>query len=155
MTLRPGDGGAELGSMLEPHGVAVHAASDQEQLRAHIVAAGEHAVVVVDTPAVAAGSEEAIHRLAGELSAAGIAEVHLTLPATTSGPAATELVERLEPLGASRIAVTHGDASSHVGPLLGTLIGSDKHVSYLSAGTEVAGGLEPADADKLAAQVLR
>ena len=68
---------------------------------------------------------------------------------------ARELIGLLAPLRASRIALTHMDETTHVGGLVDCAIGQELPISYLSEGTGVPGGLEPAAADKLAALVLQ
>jgi flagellar biosynthesis GTPase FlhF len=154
VALSPRDGGAELRSLLEPHGIGVRAVDSGAEARAHLVGAVEHAVVVVDTPAVAPRSAAEVAALADELQALGVEEVHLALPSTYSGPAARELTGLLEPLGPSRIALTHMDATTHVGGLLDYAIRGELPISYVSEGTGVPGGLEPADPDALAALML-
>jgi flagellar biosynthesis GTPase FlhF len=154
IALRSPDGGAELAGMLEPLGVGVRTADSGAEARAHLAGAVEHALVVVDTPAVAPRSTAEVAALASELEALGVTEVHMTLPATYSGPAARELAENLAPLDPSRIALTHMDATTHVGGLLDYAIRSQRPISYVSKGTGVPGGLEPADAEELAALIL-
>jgi flagellar biosynthesis GTPase FlhF len=154
IALRAPDGGAELRAMLEPLGVGVRAADSGAQARAHLAGAVDHALVVIDTPAVAPRSAAEVAALADELRALGVGEVHLTLPSTYSGPAARELAELLEPLGPSRLALTHMDATTHVGALLDYAVREARPISYVSEGTGVPGGLEPADPEALAALML-
>jgi flagellar biosynthesis protein FlhF len=154
IALRAADGGAELAAMLEPLGVGVRAADSGDEARAHLAGAVNHALVIVDTPAVAPRSAAEVAALADELRALGVGEVHLTLPSTYSGPAARELTDLLGPLAPSRIALTHMDATTHVGGLVDYAIREQRPISYISQGTGVPGGLEPADPDKLAALLL-
>jgi flagellar biosynthesis protein FlhF len=154
IALRSPDGGAELRGMLEPLGVGVRAVDSGAEARAHLAGAVEHALVVVDTPAVAPRSAAEVAALAEELRALGVGEVHLTLPSTYSGPAARELAELLGPMDPSRIALTHMDATTHVGGLVDHAIRERQPISYVSQGTGVPGGLEPADPDALAALLL-
>jgi flagellar biosynthesis GTPase FlhF len=88
------------------------------------------------------------------MRALGVGEVHLTLPSTYSGPAARELAELLAPLAPNRLALTHMDATTHVGGLLDYAISQERPISYVSEGTGVPGKLEPADADALSALML-
>lgn len=154
ISLRSADDGAELSGMLEPLGIGVRTADSGAEARAHLAGAVEHALVVVDTPAVAPRSTAEVAALASELEALGVGEVHMTLPSTYSGPAARELAENLAPLEPSRIALTHMDATTHVGGLLDYAIRSQRPISYVSKGTGLPGGLEPADAEELAALIL-
>jgi flagellar biosynthesis GTPase FlhF len=154
ISLRPADGGAELAAMLEPFGIGVRAAESGGEARAHLAGALEHALVVVDTPAVAPRSPAEVAALAAELESLGVAEVHMTLPSTYSGPAARELAGLLAPLGPSRLALTQMDATTHIGGLVDYAIREDRPISYVSEGTGVPGGLAPADPDKLAGLLL-
>jgi flagellar biosynthesis GTPase FlhF len=154
ISLRPADGGAELAAMLEPLGIGVRAAASGDEARAHLAGAINHALVVVDTPAVAPHSTAEVAALAAELDALGVGEVHLTLPSTYSGPAARELAELLAPLRPAALTLTHMDATTHVGGLIDYAIRAERPISYVSEGTGVPGGLEPADPDQLAGLLL-
>lgn len=155
VSLRPVDGGAELRALLEPFGIGVRVASSGAEARAHVAGALEHALVVVDTQAVAPRSPAEVNALADELRTLGVDEVHLTLPSTYSGPAARELAEALAPLGPARIALTHMDATAHVGGLVDYAIREQRPISYVSEGTAVPGGLAPADPDELAGLLIQ
>src|SRR4051812_11589467 len=154
ISLRPTDGGAELAALLEPLGIGVRAVDSGGEARAHLAGALEHALVVVDTPAVAPRSAAEVSALAADLESLGVGEVHLALPSTYSGPAARELADSLEPLRPSRIALTHMDATTHVGGLLDYAIRQQRPISYTSEGTGVPGDLAPADPDKLAGLLI-
>lgn len=154
VALRSADGGAELSGMLEPLGIGVRTADSGAEARAHLAGAVQHALVVVDTPAVAPRSAAEVAALASELQELGVGEVHLTLPSTYSGPAARELADNLAALEPSHIALTHMDATTHVGALIDYAIRSQRPISYVSKGTGVPGGLEPAEAEELAALIL-
>jgi flagellar biosynthesis GTPase FlhF len=154
VSLRAADGGAELRTLLEPLGVGVIVADSGGAARAHIAGAIGHALVVVDTPAVSPGSAAEVAALASELETLGLDELHLTLPATYSGPAALELAERLAPLRPTHVTLTHMDETSRVGGLVDALIDEGRPLSYVSQGTGVPGGLDPADPLDLAALVL-
>jgi flagellar biosynthesis protein FlhF len=154
VSLRPADGGAELAAMLEPFGIGVRAAESGGEARAHLAGALEHALVVVDTPAVSPRSAAEVAALAAELESLGVAEVHMTLPSTYSGPAARELAGLLAPLQPSRLALTHMDATTHIGGLVDYAIREDRPISYTSEGTGLPGGLAPADPDKLAGLLI-
>ena len=154
MSLRPRDGGEELTRLLEPVGVAVHPVEDAREARARIAGARDHAVTVIDTPAASAMDGDPLYRLGGEIEQIGVYEIHLTLPATVGERSGSDILRGLEPLGVSRIALTHADETGHVGPAVGLAIGSGKPFSYISSGTTVPGGLFPANATALAAAVL-
>ena len=151
VALRPTEGGAELRALLEPHGVNVFVAANGAQARALTEPQRDSAIVVVDTPAVSATASAGVDELATDLQAIDLDEVHLALPATVSAPAARELLEALESLGTSRVALTHADESSHIGGLIDAVVTAHTPISYVSSGNDV----EPANADLLAAKVVR
>lgn len=152
-SLRPRDGGDELRDLLSRVDVDVHVVDGPEPARARMRGLPEDAIVVLDTPAVRAQDEGALAALADELKKT-LYEIHLTLPATVSTASARELVADLAPLGISRIALTHLDETSHIGGAVEVAIRGGKPFSYVGTGTGVADGLEPAEADALAALVL-
>src|SRR3954470_20768498 len=112
VALQPGDGGAELRSLVEPHGVGVTVADSAAAARAHVAGGLGHAIVVVDTP-----SDISLD----DLRTLGLDEVHLTLPSMYSAVAATELAERF---AGTHIAITHLDETNRVGGLIDFLIGA-------------------------------
>lgn len=154
MSLRPRDGGAELRALLEPQGVAVFGIDDPGEARARIAGAREHALIVFDTPTVSPSAPAELDRLADDLERIGVYEVHMTLSATTGGPAAEEMLRGFAPLGVSRIVLTHADETGHVGPAVGLAIRTGRPFSYISSGTSVTGGLMPANPEALAAAIL-
>ena len=153
LSLRPPDGGAELTQLLRAEEVPVEVVQTADEARERIAALGDDAVVVVDTPAVNPHSPEQIDALALELGRF-LYEVHLTLPAAISTPAAQELVAELGPLGVSRFVLTHLDATSHIGGAVELAIRNAKPFSFTSQGTSMPEGLEPADPHRIASLIL-
>src|SRR4051812_3271941 len=154
IALRPADGGAELRALLEPLGIGVTVADSGEQARAHVAGALSHALVVVDTPAVSPGDAAEVGRLGADLETLGLDEVHLALPSTYSSAVAAELAERLAPLQLTHVALTHMDETTRVGALVDHVIAAGRPLSYVSQGTELPGGIEPADPLDIASLVL-
>ena len=154
IALRPADGGAELRALLEPLGIGVTVAESGEQARAHVAGALTHALVVVDTPAVSPGDAGEVGRLGADLETLGLDEVHLALPSTYSSAVAAELAERLAPLRLTHVALTHMDETTRVGSLVDHVIDASRPLSYVSQGTELPGGIEPADPHDIASLVL-
>jgi flagellar biosynthesis GTPase FlhF len=154
LSLRPADGGAELRALLEPLGIGVTAVGSGEEARAYVAGALSHALVVVDTPAVSPAATAEVARLGADLEMLGLDEVHLALPSTYSGPVAAELADRLSPLRATHLAITHLDETTRVGGLVDFVIDAGRPLSYVSQGTEVPGGMEPADPLEIASLVL-
>jgi flagellar biosynthesis GTPase FlhF len=154
MSLRPRDGGAELSVLLQPYGVQVHPVEDPGEARARIAGAREHALIVIDTPTVSPSSPDEVARLAEDLERIGVYELHLTLPATVGEHAAADMLRGLEPLGVSRIVLTHADETGHIGPAVGLAISSGRPFSYISSGTSVDGGLLPVNPHALASIIV-
>ncbi|MFL5826451.1 MAG: hypothetical protein ACJ76V_08000 [Thermoleophilaceae bacterium] len=154
VSLRPSDGGAALRSLLEPARVPVHVAASAAEARARAAGVREHALVVIDTPSVSPGDQASIARLARDLDEISVYELHLALPATAGAAAAGELAAELEPLGVSRLALTHADETRHFGAAVDLSLRTRIPFSYVGRGTQVPGGLEIADADALAQQVV-
>jgi flagellar biosynthesis protein FlhF len=154
MTLRPRDGGAQLEELLEGTGVKVHAVRTAREVAERIEAHAEESLVVLDTPSVSPSAGEDVAALAEELREAGIYEVHMTLPATVSSPAARGIANGLSALGVTRVVITHADETDHVGGVLELAIRSSRPLSYVSRGATLPGGLAPADPLALAAQVI-
>src|SRR5207244_12686759 len=145
--------GAELTQLLRAEEVPVEVVQTADEARERIAALGDDAVVVVDTPAVNPHSPEQIDALALELGRF-LYEVHLTLPAAISTPAAQELVAELGPLGVSRFVLTHLDATSHIGGAVELAIRNAKPFSCTRQGTSIPAGLEPADPHRIASLIL-
>lgn len=143
------DGGAELGALLAPAGVAVgdaRAWSAEPTLPNRVL-------TILDTPAISPGSETDIRTLAAELERVGPCEVHVAVPATASAPAVRRLLEALAPLAPHAVVLTHLDEVGHAGPVLDALIDLGVGISFCGEGTGL-GGLTPADPAALATAVL-
>src|SRR5437763_4556449 len=154
LTLRPRDGGAELKSLLHPYGVPVHPVDDPGEARARIAGAREHALIVIDTPTVSPAEPAAHDRLAADLEALDVYEIHLTLPATVGAHAADDLLRGFADLGVSRIVLTHDDETGYAGPAAGLAIRSGRPFCYISSGTSVDGGLLPVNPHALASIIV-
>jgi flagellar biosynthesis GTPase FlhF len=153
LALRPQDAGAELTALLRAEDVPVDVVESGDEARERVAALGEDAVVVVDTPAVNPQRRDQVDALAAELGRF-LYEVHLTLPATISTPAAQELVAELGPLGISRFVLTHLDATSHIGGAVELAIRNAKPFSFTGQGTGMPEGLAPADPHAIASLIL-
>ncbi|MBB4660980.1 hypothetical protein [Conexibacter arvalis] len=154
LSLAPADGGAELTALLKPHGVRVEVV-DGERAAERLAALRREAVVVLDTPAVSPGDPAAVEALAAQLEPLALDEVQLVVPATLSDAVAQELVERLAPLGATGIAMTHADATDHIGAVVELACATRLPLAYVNSGVELPGALAPADPHALAERLLR
>lgn len=154
VTLAPADGGAELSGLLKPHGVRVEVAENAERAAERIAALRSEAVVVLDTPAVAPSDQAGIEALAAQLAPFELDEIQLVVPATLSAAVAQELVERLSPLGATGITMTHADATEHIGAVVELSCATRLPLSYVNSGLALPGALAPADPVALAERLL-
>jgi flagellar biosynthesis GTPase FlhF len=150
IALRPKDGGAELARLLAPAGVPLSATDDVDGAGARIANLRRAALVLVDTPALPprAGSER--DALVADLNRLDLDEVHLALPAVLAGEVARDLLESARELGASRLAVTHADATARLGMALELAAEARTPVSYLADTATV----RPAAAEDLAFALL-
>lgn len=154
LALRPADGGAGLSRLLEPVGVTVHLVENHQEARARIAGTAEVALCLLDTPGVSPRKADEVRALGAELERIRPGEVHLALPATTSAPAARELLTALGPLGASHIALTYADVTEHAGAVVDVAVAMGTALSYVSSGTGEDGAVEPADPAGLATSLL-
>lgn len=137
LALRPADGGEGL-RRLAGEGVATVASG------AEAAAHGTSGLAVLDTPGVSPRDGEAVRALAADLRAAGAAEVHLVLPATTGAHAARELLRALGDAGLTALAVSHADETEQLGTAVGLAIETGLPISFV--GTTVPDGRELAEA---------
>jgi flagellar biosynthesis GTPase FlhF len=153
LTLRPEDRGAALRDAVGKAGIAVHAAADVASARRFLAEVGEHALVVVDTPSVTPGDKAELRRLGEELRQLQLDECHLTMPATLSPQDAGDLVADTRPLGVDALAITHVDATDHLGAAIGAAIDARLPISYLGRGAGRA-ELRPARPEALALELV-
>jgi flagellar biosynthesis GTPase FlhF len=154
LALRPRDGGAELRGLLAPAGVAVEVLESAADAEARLAEAAGRALVLVDTPAVSPGDEDAVRALAAELRGLEDAEVHVCMPATLSAAAAGRLLGALAPLRPSGVVLTHVDETPQVGAVVELAIAGGPPLTFVGRDSGIEGGLEIADAAAVAALVL-
>jgi flagellar biosynthesis protein FlhF len=154
LALRPRDGGAELRGLLAPVGLAVEVVETAADAKARVAEAGERALVLIDTPAISPGDEEAVRALAAELRRIKGAEVHLCVPATLSAAAGERLLGVLRPLRPAGIVLTHVDETPTVGAVVELAIAGGPPLSFVGRDTALEGGLSLADPADIAALVL-
>jgi flagellar biosynthesis GTPase FlhF len=147
VALRAVDNGAELGRLLAPLGVPMHALEDPAEAAQRIADLRGSTLVVLDTPGVSPRADATVRELAGDMRRVMPDEVHLTLPATYGGQAARELLDGLAPLRPDAIALTHADETGHLGTAIELAIQTSTPLSFVSRG---AGALRPAAAEELA-----
>ena len=154
VALRPRDGGAELAGLLHPAGVPVEVFESAADVKARLAEVSERALVLVDTPAVSPGNEEAVKALAADLRRLKGAEVHLCMPATLSPAAAKRVLAGFEGLRPAGIALTHVDETPQVGAVVELAMTGGPAIAFIGRDTGLEGGLELADPAGVAALVL-
>jgi flagellar biosynthesis GTPase FlhF len=147
VALRADDNGAELGRLLAPLGVPMHALEDPAEAAQRVAELRGSTLVVLDTPGVSPRADATVRELAGDLRRLTPDEIHLTLPATYGSHAARELLDGLAPLRPDAIALTHADETGHLGTAIELAIQTATPLSFVSRG---AGALRPAAAEELA-----
>ena len=153
VALRSADGGSELQRLLAPYDVQLIFATDGDSA-AEELAMGSRGMVLIDTPGIVLRDEAARRDLVADLAALAPDEVHVTLPATMSGAAASELLDALaeiEPIG---MTVTHCDETFKLGTMLGLSVERGLPISYMSKGQAIDAGLDPIAGEALAAELL-
>jgi flagellar biosynthesis GTPase FlhF len=150
VTLRPKDGGAELQRLLAPIGVPIHAEDDAAAASARIDLLREHALVLLDTPALSPRAEAERRVLAAELRRLQADELHVCVPATVAPGAGRAIIAAARELGADAIAVTHADETDELGIAVELAIDTELPISFLGRGTSLEAGLRAAAADDLA-----
>jgi flagellar biosynthesis protein FlhF len=154
LALGSDDGGAALTRLLKPHRVAVEAPATPAATRSRLAKLRKAALVVLDTPAVSPGDGRAIADLAKRLAALGLEETQLVVPATLSAVSARELHERLAPLRPTALAMTHADATDHVGTVVELACATGLPLAYVADGIALPGALAPADPARMAERLL-
>jgi len=153
VALRPADQGDELRRLLSPYGVALRVCGSGADAAAEL-AADDRRIVLVDTPAIVLRDAEGRDRLAADLRALALDEVHVALAATMSLDAAGELLDAAAPMRPAALLVTHCDETFQLGTMLRLSSERDLPISYVGQGQAVDAGLTPGAAELLAAELL-
>jgi flagellar biosynthesis protein FlhF len=146
------DGGAELTRRLTPHGVEAQPVQSMTAARTALRAAPAHALAIVDTPAVSPGDADAVAALAKQLAPLQLDDVILVVSAMLSATAARELRERLAPLKPTALALTHADATTHLGPVIELACATGLPLAFIADGASER--FAPADPIRLAERLL-
>jgi flagellar biosynthesis GTPase FlhF len=146
LALDGGDRGRTLASRLEPLGIPVALVEQAAPARKRL-AQLRPALAILDTPAAVPG---ALSRLQAALAVLKPDEIHLTLPATLSLPAARDAERAASALGVTHVALTFADATRHPGATIQAALEAGRPLSYVNARAT----LTPADPLDLATRLL-
>lgn len=153
VALRPADQGEELRRLLSPYGVALRVCGGGADAAAEL-AADDRRIVLVDTPAIVLRDADGRDRLAADLRALALDEVHVAVAATMSLDAAGELLDAAATLRPSALVVTHCDETFQLGTMVRLSSERNLPISYVGQGQAVDAGLTPGAAELLAAELL-
>jgi flagellar biosynthesis GTPase FlhF len=143
----------DIVALLASSGVPVQVANGPAA--AETIAGGREAgLVVIDTAATSPVDEAGIARLAAELGELELDAVYLTLPATLSASAGRRLIQRLAPIGASAIVITHADESDELGIATELAHLSGLPIAYIHSSLPLDTPLAIADPARVAARIL-
>jgi flagellar biosynthesis protein FlhF len=106
-------------------------------------------LIFIDLPGVLPGDSAALSQLQGELAELKSPTVHLVLNAAYEGPLLLEQSRAFQSLNVHDVVLTHLDEERRRGKIWNLVLGTNYRVSHLSAGQNVPGGLEPAEAEHL------
>jgi len=111
-------------------------------------------LILMDTAGRSPRDEIKIQELKSLLSEAKADEVHLVLSTTASAKSLTKTAERFSEVGTTTLTLTKLDETTEFGNILALLRQCQLPVSYLTNGQNVPDDIEPADANRLARQIL-
>ena len=134
--------------------VPLHVALTVEDLRSALRFYHDRSLVLIDTPGHSPKDEKLLGQLQALLAELPQVETHLVLSATTKPRDLVDIVQRFEPLKATRLVFTKLDETSTYGPLLSTLVRIRRPLSYLVTGQEVPDDLELATSRRVADLIL-
>ena len=110
--------------------------------------------LLIDTPGVGPREQGRFARLAALLRAARPDEVHLVLPACRTAASQTRVAQAFQPLGVSRVVLTHLDEAVGFGVVLNAVDKLKLNLSYLASGQNVPQDLERACSPRIAELIL-
>ena len=111
-------------------------------------------LILMDTAGRSPRDEIKIQELKSLLSEAKADEVHLVLSTTASAKSLTKTAERFSEVGTTTLTLTKLDETTEFGNILALLRQCQLPVSYLTNGQNVPDDIQPADANRLARQIL-
>ena len=111
-------------------------------------------LILMDTAGRSPRDEIKIQELKSLLSEAKADEVHLVLSTASSAESLTKTAELFSEVGTTTLTLTKLDETTELGNILALLRQCQLPLSYLTNGQNVPDDIEPADANRLARQIL-
>ena len=112
-------------------------------------------LILLDTAGRSPRDEVRLQELKSTLAEASVDEVHLVLSCVANPSSLTQALTQFAPVGVTALMLTKLDEATGLGHLLPLLCRSRWPLSYITCGQNVPDDIEPADAQKLARQLLR
>jgi flagellar biosynthesis protein FlhF len=114
----------------------------------------EKALILIDTPGLAAAEMDHGADLAAFLGSRADCDTHLVLPASMKSADITRAVDRFEVFRPAKLLFTRLDETASWGPILSEAARTQKPISFLSTGQQIPEHLEPATAGRLSDLLL-
>ena len=128
--------------------------SSPREMREAIMQLNGLDLILMDTAGRSPRDEIKIQELKSLLREAEADEVHLVLSTASSANSLTKTAERFSEVGTTTLTLTKLDESTELGNILALLGQCQLPLSYLTNGQNVPDDIEPANANRLARQIL-
>jgi len=137
-------------------GVPVEVVFTREELTDALARHADKDLILIDTAGSSPRNDKQVQELECLLAQLPDLEKHLVISATTKPRDAMDIVKRFAPReGAYKLIVTKVDESDTLGAIVNIMYSSQAVLSYITKGQSVPDDIELADAQKLAALILR
>lgn len=136
-------------------GVPVEVVFTPQSMKNCIIMHSDKDLIFIDTAGRSHKNALQMGELKAFLDAAEPNEIFLVLSATTKYKDMSEIIKTYQTINFNRIIFTKLDETSTYGPILNTIQGSKKYLSYFTTGQSVPDDIEIADQYKIAELILR
>lgn len=143
-----------LRMMLSPR-IPMPVQADTPRARKALASARSEGLALLDTPSVSPAEKTGIRELGRLLSQIAPDRIVVTLPATLSVTAASQLLAALAPLKPDAIAITHADETDQLGVALQAACDFGLAPEYVLCGSRGEKALSRVDSAELADRLLR
>ena len=145
----------ELGALLHGEAVNIIPAMRTRATARAVSSARERGLVLIDTAAAAPRDDSTIDVMSEALHSFGLDGIYLTVPATLSSAAAVKLVDSFSAFDLTGMIATHVDETDGLGTIAELAMQTGIPVAYTHTGIELQKGIESADPEQIAAELLR
>jgi flagellar biosynthesis GTPase FlhF len=145
----------ELGALLHGEAVNIIPAMRTRATARAVSSARERGLVLIDTAAAAPRDDSTIDVMSEALHSFGLDGIYLAVPATLSSAAAVKLVDSFSAFDLTGMIATHVDETDGLGTIAELAMQTGIPVAYTHTGIELQKGIESADPEQIAAELLR